>query len=102
MPRLTAMWRMRRLSFALLSCGLSMVTAIAVTPLTGATPGYDVGPTPSSGAPQPSSAPPLRWGSCGQVLSSPRDVPSAQCGNVTGPGAYANPGGAPVQPAAIP
>src|ERR1700753_3954078 len=101
MPRLTDMWRMRRLSSALLSCGLSMATAIALTPLSAATPGYDAAPTPSSGAPQPSSAPPLSWGSCGQVLHSPRDVPSAQCGTVAVPVDYANPGGAQVQLAVI-
>ena len=95
------MWRMRRLSSALLSFGLSMATAVALTPVTGATPGYDAGPTPSSGAPQPSSAPPLSWGSCGQVISSPRDVPSAQCGTVAVPVDYANPGGAQVQLAVI-
>ena len=49
MPRLTAMWRMRRLSSALLSFGLSMATAVALTPVTGATPGYDAGPTPELG-----------------------------------------------------
>src|ERR1700733_1685093 len=101
MPRLTAMWRMRRLSSALLPFGLSMATAIALTPVTGATPGYDVGPTPSSGAPQPSSAPPLSWGSCGQVLRSPRDVPSAQCGTVAVPVDYDHPGGAQAQLAVI-
>ena len=95
------MWRMRRLSSALLSFGLSMATAVALTPVTGATPGYDAGPTPSSGAPQPSSAPPLSWGSCGQVIDSPRDVPSAQCGTVAVPVDYANPGGAQVQLAVI-
>src|ERR1700740_3158153 len=94
MPRLTAMGRMRRLSSALLSFVLSMATAVALTPVSGATPGYDAGPTPSSGAPQPSSAPPLSWGSCGQVLSNPRDVPSAQCGTVAVPVDYATPGGA--------
>ena len=78
-----------------------MATAIALTPVTGATPGYDAGPTPSSGAPQPSSAPPLSWGSCGQVISNPRDVPSAQCGTVTVPVDYANPGGAQVHLAVI-
>src|ERR1700743_1543046 len=101
MPRLTAMWRMRRLSSALVSCGLSMAPAIALTPLSAATPGYDAGPTPSSGAPQPSSAPPLSWGSCGQVLSNPRDIPSARCGTVAVPVDYANPGGAQVHLAVI-
>src|ERR1700722_16562870 len=101
MPRLTAMWRMRRLSSALLSFGLSMATAVALTPVTSAAPGYDAGPTPGSGPPQPSSTPPLSWGSCGQVLRSPRDVPSAQCGTVAVPVDYANPGGAQVQLAVI-
>src|SRR6202047_275967 len=101
MPRLTAMWRMRLLSSALLSFGLSMATAVALTPVTSAAPGYDAGPTPGSGPPQPSSTPPLSWGSCGQVLRSPRDVPSAQCGTVAVPVDYANPGGAQVQLAVI-
>src|ERR1700733_11903418 len=101
MPRLTAMWRMRRLSSALLPFGLSMATAIALTPSSGATPGYDAGPTPSSGAPQPSSAPPVSWGSCGKIISNPRDGPRAQCGSVAVPVDYANPGGAQVHIAVI-
>src|SRR6202020_3651048 len=101
MSRLTAMWRMRRLSSALLSYGLSMATAVALTPVAGAMPGYDAGPTPSSGPPPPSSTPPVSWGSCGQVLHRPGDVPNAQCGTVAVPVDYANPGGAQVQIAVI-
>jgi pimeloyl-ACP methyl ester carboxylesterase len=95
------MWRMRRLSSALFSFGMLMATAVALTPSTGATPGYDAGPTPSSGAPQPSSAPPLSWGSCGKIVSNPRDVPTAQCGSVAVPVDYANPAGAQVHLAVI-
>jgi pimeloyl-ACP methyl ester carboxylesterase len=78
-----------------------MATAIASTPVAGATPGYDAGPTPSSGPPQPSSAAPLNWGSCGEVVRSPRDIPTAQCGTVAVPVDYANPAGAQVQLAVI-
>src|ERR1700744_4074405 len=101
MPRLTAMWRMRLLSSALLSFGMSMATAVALTPITGATPGYDVGPTAGPGAPQTSSAPALSWGSCNKVLENPRAVASAQCGTVSVPVDYANPAGAQVQLAVI-
>ena len=96
------MWRMRRLSSALLSFGLSMATAVALTPVAGATPGYDAGPTPSSGPPQPSSTPPLSWGSCGQVLSNaPATFRPRNAGPSPVPVDYANPGGAQVQLAVI-
>ena len=88
------MWRMRRLFTALLSLVASIAAAVAWTPVTGATPEYGAGPTPSSAVPQPSSAPQLNWGSCSQIISSPGDVPSAQCATVAVPVDYANPGGA--------
>src|SRR5947209_6945766 len=92
------MWRMRRMSSALRALLLTTSVAIIATPASGATPGYDAGPTP---APQPASAPQLNWGSCSQVVKSPRDVPSAQCGTVSVPVDYANPAGAQVQLAVI-
>ena len=100
MPRLTAMWRMRRLCSALLSSVLPIAAAVAWTPVTSATPGYDAGPTPSPATPQPSSAP-LNWGTCSQVLSSPGDVPTAQCGTVAVPVDHDQPGGAQVHLAVI-
>ncbi|MDT5084003.1 MAG: hypothetical protein QOJ61_1046, partial [Mycobacterium sp.] len=92
---------MRRLFTALLSLVASIAAAVAWTPVTGATPEYGAGPTPSSAVPQPSSAPQLNWGSCSQIISSPGDVPSAQCATVAVPVDYANPGGAQVQLAVI-
>ena len=77
------MWRMRGVFSALLSLSLSAATTVAWTPVTNAAPGYDTGPTPA--APQPVSAPELHWGSCSQVIKTPGDVPSAQCGVVAVP-----------------
>jgi pimeloyl-ACP methyl ester carboxylesterase len=95
------MWRMRRLFCALLSLVLPIVAAVATTPVAGATPESDAGPTPSSAVPQPSSAPQLTWGNCGRFLSHPDDVPSAQCTTVPVPVDYDNPGGAQAQLAVI-
>jgi pimeloyl-ACP methyl ester carboxylesterase len=95
------MWRMRRLFSGLLSLVLSVVAAVASTPVTSATPDYDAGPTPSSGVPQPSSAPQLNWGNCSGFLKSPGDVPSAQCTTVPVPVDYDHPGGAQAQLAVI-
>ncbi|MGB7109473.1 MAG: alpha/beta fold hydrolase, partial [Mycobacterium sp.] len=96
------MWRMGQLFSALLSLVLLLIAAaVAWTPVTSAAPGYDAGPTPSSGVPQPSSAPALNWGNCSRVLSSPGDVPSAQCATVPVPVDYGQPGGAQVQLAVI-
>ncbi len=62
--------------------------------MTSAAPGYDTGPTPGASAQ-------LKWGSCGQTLRSPTDVPTAQCGSLAVPVDYNNPGGAQVQLAVI-
>lgn len=94
------MWRMRLMFSALLSLVL-VVTAVLPPPVTRATPEYDAGPTPSSGVPQPSTAPRLNWGSCSGFLKSPSDVPTAQCSTVAVPVDYANPAGAQAQLAVI-
>jgi len=88
------MWRMRRVFCALLSMSLAAATVVAGTPVSSAAPGYDTGPTPGSSAP-------LSWGSCRQILHSPADVPTAQCGSVPVPVDYNKPGGAQVQLAVI-
>ena len=88
------MWRKRGVFSALLSVSLTAATVVAGTPVASAAPGYDTGPTPGSSAP-------LSWGSCGQILHSPGDVPTAQCGSVPVPVDYNNPGGAQVQLAVI-
>jgi pimeloyl-ACP methyl ester carboxylesterase len=94
------MWRMRLMFSALLSLVLS-VAAVVPSPVTRATPEYDAGPTPSSGVPQPSSAPQLNWGNCSGFLKAPSDVPTAQCTTVAVPVDYAKPAGAQAQLAVI-
>jgi pimeloyl-ACP methyl ester carboxylesterase len=74
------MWRVRRLFSALLSLVLPIVAAVATTPTAGAT---------------------LNWGNCGQILSHPDDVPSAQCTTVPVPIDYDNPGAGQAQLAVI-
>jgi len=86
------------MSSALRALLLTTSVAIVATAASGATPGYDAGPTP---APQPNSAPQLNWGNCSRVVKTPHDVPSAQCGTVSVPVDYANPAGAQVQLAVI-
>ena len=95
------MWRMRRLFSALFSLLLPIVAAVATTPVTGAAPEYDEGPTPSSAVPQPSSAPQLTWADCDRFVGHSDDVPSAQCTTVPVPVDYDNPGGAQAQLAVI-
>lgn len=68
---------------------LMLTTAVAAMPPAGATPGFDT------------VAPQLNWGSCSQVIKTPADVPSAQCGVVDVPVDYANPAGAQVHIAVI-
>jgi pimeloyl-ACP methyl ester carboxylesterase len=92
------MWRMKRVFSALLSLLLPIVAAVAASPVTGATPESDAGPTPS---PSPPSASQLTWGSCSRLLGEDDKVPSAQCTNVPVPVDYDKPGGAQAQLAVI-
>src|SRR5579875_2836540 len=90
MRRLLAMWRMRRLSSALLS--FVLLQALAVAP-GHATPEPDSGQAPSSAAPA--------WGSCSRFVDDTSDIPSARCTTVTVPVDYTVPGGAQLQLAVI-
>jgi pimeloyl-ACP methyl ester carboxylesterase len=95
MPRLSPMWRMRRLSSAPLSVGLSVLLAVVATPPAGATPESDADQTPGLMVPQ------LSWGSCDQFLGNTNHTPSARCTTVPVPIDYDNPGGAQAQIAVI-
>jgi pimeloyl-ACP methyl ester carboxylesterase len=83
------MWRMRRLSSALLVLGLA---STAVAPA-HATPESDSGQAPGPAAAQPSLAPVLTWGSCSRFVADTGDIPSARCATVAVPVDYDNPGG---------
>lgn len=82
------MWRMRRLSSALLS--FALLTSPAVAPA-GATPEADAG--------QPATA--LSWGSCSRFLDDTSDIPTARCTTVPVPVDYSAPAGAQAQLAVI-
>lgn len=91
------MWRMRRVSSALLSFGL---LASAVAPA-HATPEPDNGQTPGSAIPPPTAAAAVVWDSCGRFVADTGDIPSAQCATVPVPVDYDNPGAGQAQLALI-
>ena len=94
------MWRMRRLSSALLLFCL-LAPSVAAKPPAGATPESGAGATPTSAAPQPAAVPPPNWGSCGRIVDDTSHIPSARCTTVPVPVDYNDPGGPQIQLAVI-
>ncbi|MGH3969804.1 MAG: alpha/beta hydrolase, partial [Mycobacterium sp.] len=92
------MWRVRRLSSALLTFGL--LAAAGVAPA-HPTPESDGGQTPGPAGPQPTVAPATTWGSCDRFVDDTSDIPSAQCASVPVPIDYDNPGTGQAQLAVI-
>lgn len=82
------MWRMRRLSSALLSLGL--LTSAAVAPA-HATPESGSSQTPDSVVAPPTAAPALTWGSCSRFVDDTSDIPTARCTELPVPIDYDNP-----------
>lgn len=95
------MSRLKPLSLALLSLGILFAGQQGLAlPKAHATPEPGAGQTPNP-APPAAAAPPLQWGSCSKFLNDTSDVPTAQCGNVSVPVDYNNPGGAQAKLAVI-
>lgn len=92
------MWRMRRLSSALLAGGLLAAAATVPAHTSPESDGQTAGPAIS----QPTAAPALAWGSCSRFMDDgASDIPSAQCTTVPVPVDYDDPSGGQVQLALI-
>ncbi|MCV7078241.1 alpha/beta hydrolase [Mycobacterium szulgai] len=93
------MWRLRTLSSALLSVGLTLAGQSGGLPSAGATPEADTGQTQSPAAPV--AVPQQNWGSCRSFVDDVADIPTAQCATVSVPVNYDKPGGAQAKLAVI-
>src|SRR5579875_2796191 len=97
---MSAMWRVRRLSSALLLSVL-VPAAVAPAPPTRATPESGADAAGTTASPQPGVLPQLDRGSCARIVDDTSDIPGARCTTMPVPVDYNDPGGPKLQLALI-